>query len=74
MALHCRPLGRDDAEHDGVAQRSVGKDLMAAQNSVLLRTEPRDRLEEFGLAGTDGDRVALRDAQAESYFGLRALR
>ena len=34
---------RDDAEHDGVAQRAVRQDLVVAQDAVLLRAEPRDR-------------------------------
>src|SRR3974390_2636751 len=40
MRLHRRPFGRDDAVDHGVAQRSVRCNLVAAQNAVLLGSEP----------------------------------
>src|SRR6266508_6355554 len=44
MPLHRRPRRLDYAEHDGVAIRAVGQELMVAQHAVLLRADPRDRL------------------------------
>ena len=42
MRLHRRPLAGDDAVDDGVAQRAVRRDLMIAQDAVLLGAEPLD--------------------------------
>src|SRR5690349_2079154 len=39
MRLHRRPFTGDDAVNHGVAQRSVWRDLVAAQNTVLLGAE-----------------------------------
>src|SRR5262249_13282088 len=56
---HRRPLAGDDREHPRVAQGSVGRALMAAQDAVLLGAEPLDgaaalMVEEVG-AEFDGD-------------------
>src|ERR1051325_1799460 len=43
VALHVRPLGDEDAEHDRVARRAVASSLMVSNDSVLLRAERRNR-------------------------------
>ena len=42
MRLHRRPFGGGDAVDHGVAQRAVRRDLVAAQNAVLLGAEALD--------------------------------
>src|ERR1700722_11157679 len=42
MRLHRRPFAGDDAEHDGVAQCAVGRDLMVTHDAVLLGAQPLD--------------------------------
>ena len=42
MRLHRQPFGCDDAVNHGVAQRAVRRDLVAAQDAVLLGAEPFD--------------------------------
>ena len=87
VALHRRPLGRDDAEQRRVS-RSVPsrEDLVVAQDAVLLRAQPLDRrarleVEEVG-AELDGDaaerleRVRQQQQLALGIYArpLRALR
>src|SRR4051794_2931420 len=42
MRLHRRPFGGGDAVHHRVAQRAVRRDLVAAQDTVLLRAQALD--------------------------------
>src|SRR4051812_47718041 len=42
MRPHRRPFGGGDAVDNSVAQRAVRRDLMTAQNAVLLRAEALD--------------------------------
>ncbi len=42
MRLHRRPFAGDDAVDHGIAQRTVGRKLMAAQDAVELGTQPLD--------------------------------
>src|SRR6185437_4502795 len=42
MRLHRRPLGGDDAEDYSVAQCAVRRNLVVAQNAVLLSAQPFD--------------------------------
>src|SRR5215470_28886 len=39
-----RPFALDDAEHDRVAIAAIGRYLVIAQDRVLLRAQPQDRL------------------------------
>ena len=40
---HRRPFDVEDRVHDGVAPRTVGQELVAAQHTVELRAQPLDR-------------------------------
>src|ERR1700721_2072454 len=42
MRLRRRPFRGDDAENNRVAQRAVRRNLMVAQNTVLLGAQPLD--------------------------------
>jgi hypothetical protein len=42
MHLYRRPFGREDTVNHGVAQRAVRRDLMVAQNAILLGPETLD--------------------------------
>src|SRR6185503_5030703 len=42
MRLHRRPFAGDDAVDAGVAQRAVGRPLVAPQDAVELGTQPLD--------------------------------
>src|SRR5665647_1961338 len=69
MRLHRRPFAGDDAVDHGVAQRPVGRDLMAAQDAVLLGAQPLDAapalmIEEMG-AEFDRDAVEFFERVAE---------
>src|SRR5258707_9508434 len=42
MRLHRRPFAGDDAVDHGIAQGAVGRNLMVAQDAILLGTQPLD--------------------------------
>src|SRR4249920_2916090 len=69
MRPHRRPFGCDDAVNHGVAQRAVGRDLMAAQDTVELGSQPLDAapalvIEKMG-AEFDRDAIELLKCMGE---------
>src|SRR5262252_7250678 len=79
VLLHRGPLALDDAEHDGVAIASVGRDLMIAQDRVLLRAQTQDglpgRLIEPVRAKLDRDAAELFESVSEEQeLALRVQR
>src|SRR5271167_1539587 len=79
MRPHRRPFGSDDAVDHGVAQRAVGRDLMAAQNTVELGPQPLDAapalvIEKMG-AEFDRDAIELVEGmRQQQQFALRVER
>src|SRR5215471_8015825 len=62
MRLHRRPFGRDDAVNHGVAQGPVRRNLVTAQNTVLLGAEPLDAATALVIEemGAEFDRNAIQ--------------
>src|SRR5690606_39425643 len=55
-----RPFRRHDAVDAGVAQRAVGRALVAAQNAVELGAQPLDGAAALAVEGVGADRKSAR--------------
>src|SRR4051812_1296655 len=76
VRLHRRPLAGDDAVNHGVAQRAVRRDLVAAQDTVLLGAEALDAaaalvVEEMGAEFYRNAVHLLERMRQQQQFALR---
>src|SRR5215471_8977066 len=76
MRLHGRPLAGDDAVDAGVAQRSVVRDLMAAQHPVELCAQSFDAATALIVEkmGAKFDRDAMQHVESMTEKEKLALR